>query len=1208
MPESPQSPLPPSTASSRREDEMVEGGEGAAIGRPSSPQPPDAEDMASAKWAWWWVWERLCARRLRLLLRGLRFAHGDQSTELAAEKRLVTKGGRVAKGRASEGAKSGGEADDARRASGMPLTGCAIWTASARCRDEYQHMALRAGFTCTTRLKRRVGHTDKFGQTSVRPLWQVSYHAITGQERLGINPGDELADSLGLEQLRHDEISLLHLDTPKRVWCIGVPTADHLIMVRRVKRDAAGQVVESSRPTVVSNCDFGMAQLMKNSSILKTSCGSPHYASPEIIEGQSYDAKVTDVWSIGVILYALITGSLPFDHDNIPTLLSMVTKGHYTTPAHVPSDVSHLISRMLTVDPKKRIRLSEIRKHPCYKGTTHFANLKPTSSWPYNTPSASSASSKKKDREAAHKKRKSLPTLHMRSADAAVDSPGDLSSDSDGETFVDEGVLTDLEALGLDLNGNRDELRAKITQRPTNPDQPNIERVFYRLLKKRRNSRLEQLSLLSPKISPRHYSGAFTGPHFMRAQSEPDSTALQFRQEELQLEQKVGAQVAGSAPSSRTSSAVSAAQELLASPPNGMQEGEWVQSAAQSSRSAATTEGNASTASQSSTGSQRVPISPFALDDDRRSEEDFPYSGILPRRQQSAPSTTGPEYSDLPSAGHVSRESSAAAYYNRMVARVSPPTMLASLSVPPSPYLVPTAAAVASAPSSPFFSTSSSPPTPPQLSTSAPYPTSVMRPGLDSDFTPTDPSTSSHRYPSNERRGSVPISSAIPPSHARQRASSAISSPHTDTVARRLFIAEEKFEHTDSGDALDTDSVAPRARQPPRGPSPHHRNRSIDVPSSMRSSHKTLVDSPPGEYVSSPRFHRVRFNPSNPTSHSSSTPSSALLPSPALDSPVSKRSWFSSIFSRRPSLDLFNKAGKKKAASSLPPPPSAGSKSAITGIYSSKTTLAIADEVRRALKSAGIRYTVTKGNSNGASLFECEVGGEEEKKAEHKGLGLRFLTRRKSTTAIEPHMQPPPQTVDPRFPAGRRASVGNAVVGALSRTAPIDTAHIPVADSAGPSSPKKRAGGIPLPPAPRHAALVKARGKSPTSDEEQTRGAQSAGSTPRNGAAAPGVLAPQPPPTGPQHARHLSLRSSPPGAPSITGARRRSNSNDEAVEGEAGDSAVAPSPVVKLIVEITSHHSNDLRCVRFLHVSGDEQLYRQVQTDIQQRLTLNTVQ
>ena len=105
---------------------------------------------------------------------------------------------------------------------------------------------------------------------------------------------------------------------------------------------------------------------------------------------------------------------------------------------------------------------------------------------------------------------------------------------------------------------------------------------------------------------------------------------------------------------------------------------------------------------------------------------------------------------------------------------------------------------------------------------------------------------------------------------------------------------------------------------------------------------------------------------------------------------------------------------------------------------------------------------VTKGNSNGASLFECEVGGEEEKEVEPKGLGMRFLTRRKSTTAIDPTQAPPPST-QPRF-SSRRASVGNALVGALSRTAPIDTPHIPV--EGGSRSPKKRSG-IPIPPAPR---------------------------------------------------------------------------------------------------------------------------------------------
>ena len=948
--------------------------------------------------------------------------------------------------------------------------------------------------------------------------------------------------------------------------------------------------------------DFGMAQLMKNNSILKTSCGSPHYASPEIIEGQTYDAKVTDVWSIGVILYALITGSLPFDHDNIPTLLSMVTKGHYTTPAHVPSDVSHLISRMLTVDPKKRIRLSDIRRHPCYKGTTHFAPVKGVS-WPY---SQAAADAEKKANKAKHKKRKSLPILSMRESPA--DSPAsvaELSSDSDGEAFVDEDVLTDLEALGLDLNGNREELRQKIVQRPASSEQPNIERVFYRLLKKRRNSRIEQLSLLSPKISPRHYSTSLTGPRFVRAQSDPDSTCQYRPLEEMDSK----AQVNGSAPASRTSSSAQQ-HDMLGSPPvMGMMEGEWVHSV---HGSVASTETATSTVSQTSTGSTRgVPISPFALDDDRRSEEDFPY-GLLPQRQHSAPSASGAEYADLPPAGQVSRETSAAAYYNRMVARTSPPTMMASLSVPPSPYNVPTMAAVASAPSSPLFTSSTSPPTPTHLSTSAPYPTSMMRGSAEysgGDYISAEPGASAaSRFSSAERRGSVPLASCPPSSHSRQRASSAITSPVAhDTVARRLFIAEEKQDDVDGADALETEDFLPSTRTQSNRTtrSPHQRVRSMaDSPASFRAKPTADQSQSPGEYIQSPRFHRVRFNPEKSASGGQSGTASALLaPSAGVESPVSKRSWFSSIFSRRPSLDLFNKAARKKSISMAAP---ANPRSAITGIYSSKTTLAIADEVRRALKAAGIRYIVTKGNSNGASLFECEVGGEEDKEPENR-LRLRFLTRRKSTTAIDPQSIPPPLAADggaSRFGGGRRASVGNAIVGALSRTAPIDTPHIPLAND-GAHSPRKRTS-IPIPPAPRHAAVVKARVKSPGPGEEANpaRGAQSANNTPRHTVAMAAAASLPPGVSAPQHTRHQSLRSPP---PQPGAERRRSNSTEGSPDGER-PGGVSPSPVVKLIVEITSHHSNDLRCVRFLHVAGDEQLYRQVQNDIQQRLTLHQQQ
>lgn len=115
--------------------------------------------------------------------------------------------------------------------------------------------------------------------------------------------------------------------------------------------------------------DFGMAQLMKQDNFLNTSCGSPHYASPEIINGGAYDGKQTDVWSMGVILFALVTGSLPFDSDNISVLLAAVTKGRYQVPSYVDADVKDLISKLLVVDPNQRMALRDIRHHPVFQNT-----------------------------------------------------------------------------------------------------------------------------------------------------------------------------------------------------------------------------------------------------------------------------------------------------------------------------------------------------------------------------------------------------------------------------------------------------------------------------------------------------------------------------------------------------------------------------------------------------------------------------------------------------------------------------------------------------------------------------------------------------------------------------------------------------------------------------------------------------------------------
>ncbi|CDS41500.1 serine:threonine kinase SAD 1 [Echinococcus multilocularis] len=109
--------------------------------------------------------------------------------------------------------------------------------------------------------------------------------------------------------------------------------------------------------------DFGMASLQPEGSLLETSCGSPHYACPEVIRGEKYDGRMADVWSCGVILYALLVGALPFDDENLRNLLEKVKKGSFLIPPFVPPDCQALLRAMIEVDPKKRISLKDVLEH-----------------------------------------------------------------------------------------------------------------------------------------------------------------------------------------------------------------------------------------------------------------------------------------------------------------------------------------------------------------------------------------------------------------------------------------------------------------------------------------------------------------------------------------------------------------------------------------------------------------------------------------------------------------------------------------------------------------------------------------------------------------------------------------------------------------------------------------------------------------------------
>ncbi|XP_073684568.1 serine/threonine-protein kinase BRSK2 isoform X2 [Garra rufa] len=113
--------------------------------------------------------------------------------------------------------------------------------------------------------------------------------------------------------------------------------------------------------------DFGMASLQVGDSLLETSCGSPHYACPEVIRGEKYDGRRADVWSCGVILFALLVGALPFDHDNLRQLLEKVKSGVFHMPHFIPPDCQALLRGMIEINPEKRLTLEAIQKHAWYQ-------------------------------------------------------------------------------------------------------------------------------------------------------------------------------------------------------------------------------------------------------------------------------------------------------------------------------------------------------------------------------------------------------------------------------------------------------------------------------------------------------------------------------------------------------------------------------------------------------------------------------------------------------------------------------------------------------------------------------------------------------------------------------------------------------------------------------------------------------------------------
>ncbi|XP_058076210.1 CBL-interacting serine/threonine-protein kinase 1 [Magnolia sinica] len=118
--------------------------------------------------------------------------------------------------------------------------------------------------------------------------------------------------------------------------------------------------------------DFGLSALPQHfrvDGLLHTTCGSPNYVAPEVIANRGYDGATADLWSCGVILYVALTGSLPFDDNNMVVLYQKINKGRPRIPTSPPisADARNMIWRILDPNPKTRITIAEIKENEWFK-------------------------------------------------------------------------------------------------------------------------------------------------------------------------------------------------------------------------------------------------------------------------------------------------------------------------------------------------------------------------------------------------------------------------------------------------------------------------------------------------------------------------------------------------------------------------------------------------------------------------------------------------------------------------------------------------------------------------------------------------------------------------------------------------------------------------------------------------------------------------
>ncbi|KAK0167566.1 hypothetical protein PV327_004946 [Microctonus hyperodae] len=154
----------------------------------------------------------------------------------------------------------------------------------------------------------------------------------------------------------------------RRIFRQIVQAVHYLHQQRVVHRDLKAENLLLDADNNIKLADFGFSNEFTPGMPLSTWCGSPPYAAPEIFEGKHYDGPRTDVWSLGVVLYVLVCGALPFDGPTMQMLRSVVISGKFRIPYFMSAECEKLIRHMLVVEPERRLSIVQILAHPWMGG------------------------------------------------------------------------------------------------------------------------------------------------------------------------------------------------------------------------------------------------------------------------------------------------------------------------------------------------------------------------------------------------------------------------------------------------------------------------------------------------------------------------------------------------------------------------------------------------------------------------------------------------------------------------------------------------------------------------------------------------------------------------------------------------------------------------------------------------------------------------